>query len=358
MKRNIIKLTIFLLASLAIFLGLSESMKGVSCTSIASIKGFYTEPKESLDAIMIGASEVYTGYSPTKAWEKYGYTSYDFSSQGISGNLYSSMIREVMKNQTPKVVVFEINGFIYNDDYFKKSEHIHTYIDSMKISPNWLATIREVIPKEKQGDYLNPIATYHDHWKEPQRCVKATVTKLLIKFNDCSNLKGLRTTSAYRNQDAIEPDASIMLTEMGRTYLEDLCQTCQDMGVENVLFVRFPHLRQPVNEEVYPQIEQIVKSYGYDFCNMTDYKKIGLDMDHDFLDNDHLNYYGMEKFTDFFGSYLSAKYDLPNQHDEQLEKRWEFCSKKADEIFDQCEKNFEEGNIRHYIETSCYLDME
>ena len=52
--------------------------------NIATIEGFYKEPKNTIDVMMIGASEVYADYSATEAWKNYGYTSY---SLGVSGFL-------------------------------------------------------------------------------------------------------------------------------------------------------------------------------------------------------------------------------------------------------------------------------
>ncbi len=359
MKKKAVKLTIFLIIAFVIFLGLSEASKDISRTCISSIKGFYTEPEDSLDVVLVGASEVYAGYSPTEAWKEHGYTSYDLASAGVPGNLYKSMLKEVMRSQKPKVVVFEINGFLYNENYFKDSGSLHKYIDNMKISQNWIDTIREVIPEEEQGYYFSPLSTYHDNWKNPKGAIKSVVTKVLIRLHGRSNLKGLATFSQYRNsKDKLTVDSGIMLTEQGKEYLEELCRTCQEEGVENVLFVRFPHLREVENKDVFPKVEEIVKSYGYDFLNVTDYESLGLDKDHDFYNKDHMNYYGMRKFTTYFGEYLTQNYDLPVQHDEAVEEEWAACTEKADEIFRQCEEDFEKGQTRHYMETSCYFKPE
>lgn len=359
MKKKAVKLAAFLLAALVIFLGLSEASKDISRTCISSIKGFYTEPEDSLDVVLIGASEVYAGYSPTEAWKKYGYTSYDFATSGVPGNLYKSMLKEVLSEQDPKVVVFEINGFIYNEKYFTNSGNLHRYIDNMKISKNWAETIREVIPKEEQKYYFSPISTYHDNWKNPKGAIKSVAAQTLIRLNNRSNLKGVATFSKFRNpEEKLKTDNGIMLTDTGRKYLEELCQTCVDEGVENVLFVRFPHLREVGNKDVFPQIEKIVNSYGYDFLNLTDYESLGLDRDHDFYNKDHMNYYGMKKFTAYFSDYLVTHYDLPSEHDEKVEEKWASCTQKADEIFAQCEEDFEKGDTRHYMETSCYFKPE
>lgn len=357
MKKKAIKLVIFLIIALMVFLGLSEASKNTGITSLSSIKGFYTEPKDTLDVVLIGASEIYTGYSPIMAWKEYGYTSYDLASQGIPGNMYKSMLKEALREQDPKLIVFEINGFIHNEDYFtKKSGNMHKYIDNMKFSRNWLDTIKENIPNESQGDYIFPISTYHDNWKQPLESIKCVAAKMLIKLNGRSNLKGSATFSQYRDKKSpTKEDGGIMLTDLGREYLQKLCETCQEEGVENVLFVRFPHVRSPKNKEVYPEVEKIVNSYGYEFLNMEDYEQFGLDKDHDFYNSDHLNYYGMKKFTSYFAGYLAEKYELPTEHEEKIEKRWVSCAKKAEKIFEQCEEDFEKGDIRHYTEVSCYL---
>ena len=222
-----------------------------------------------------------------------------------------------------------------------------------------METIKERIPEEEQKDYFFPISTYHDNWKNPGGSVKSIVAKAVIKMQHCSNLKGIATLSLYRNtQKELGVDQRIMLSDQSREYLEELCKTCQEEGVENVLFVRFPHLRTVGNPNVYPEIEKIVNSYGYGFLDMTDYEQFGLDRDHDYYDADHMNFYGMKKFTTFFSEYLATHYDLPTKHDENVEQEWTACAKKADEVFQRCEEDFEKGVGRRYTETSCYFEPE
>lgn len=40
------------------------------------VHGFFLEPEDSLDVVLIGASQLYTGYSAPLAWQDYGFTSY------------------------------------------------------------------------------------------------------------------------------------------------------------------------------------------------------------------------------------------------------------------------------------------
>lgn len=39
-------------------------------------RGFYSEPSDSLDILVVGNSDAYSGYSPMELWNAYGYTSY------------------------------------------------------------------------------------------------------------------------------------------------------------------------------------------------------------------------------------------------------------------------------------------
>ena len=48
---------------LVLFLIVSDIMSVSDCTSLANIRGFYMEPKNSLDVAMIGPSEFYADYS-------------------------------------------------------------------------------------------------------------------------------------------------------------------------------------------------------------------------------------------------------------------------------------------------------
>lgn len=106
-----IRIGAFALIFVVLFSFVSTFFKMTDAVNIATIEGFYKEPKDSIDVMMIGASEVYADYSATEAWKNYGYTSYSLGVSGAPGSLYKSMLREALTRQHPKVVVFEVNGF-------------------------------------------------------------------------------------------------------------------------------------------------------------------------------------------------------------------------------------------------------
>ena len=73
------------------------------------IKGFYNEPKNSLDVVFMGNSDVYRGISPIKLWDEYGIASYNFVSSGQRMWTGYYMLLEALKYQHPKVIFFNVD---------------------------------------------------------------------------------------------------------------------------------------------------------------------------------------------------------------------------------------------------------
>ena len=67
-----IKIPAFAIVLLLLMQIVSKAFIAIDSSDIENIYGFYSEPKNSLDMVMIGPSEVYTGYAPALAWEEYG----------------------------------------------------------------------------------------------------------------------------------------------------------------------------------------------------------------------------------------------------------------------------------------------
>ena len=84
------------------------------------IRSFYLEPKNSLDVMILGASETFTDYCAPLAWQHAGFTSYPLAVSAAQGTLYASMLRESAKRQSPTVYVVEVNGFLYTEDERKE----------------------------------------------------------------------------------------------------------------------------------------------------------------------------------------------------------------------------------------------
>lgn len=341
---------VFICLFLVLFVFSSEFLTVCDNVNYANIKGFYKEEKNSIDVAFIGPSEFYADYSPTLAWSEFGYTSYSMAYGGAPGNLYKSMLKEYLKYQSPKLVVFEINGFIQKEEYYTKPAKLHTWLDNIPWSQNKIDTINELVPKDERYSYYVPMASSHSNWNSPITCASHMYTKINIGLKKESYSKSFSTYT--REFDATcSGDDKIMLNDKGMGYLKDLLQYCKDQGVEKVLFVRCPHGKKFVEKKKIKKIRKIIESYGYDFVNFNDcYKKSGIDPTKDFYNREHLNVNGMIKFTSYLGKYICDNYSVKTEHSTEQVKRWDECANKTKKIIEQCQEDVKNGIDKHYWE--------
>lgn len=65
-KRNIIGIILFWIILIVLYEMISRVFSVNDSPSQMNVQGFFMEPKDSLDVLMIGSSEVYSDYSPAK----------------------------------------------------------------------------------------------------------------------------------------------------------------------------------------------------------------------------------------------------------------------------------------------------
>lgn len=119
------------------------------------IKGFYLEDKNSLDVVLIGASEVYSDYSAGLAYDEFGFTSYPLATSGNTVAMFKSQLNEVLANQNPKLIAVEINGAIYSDESLTENEaNIRKYLDNTPLSINKVNTVLGQMPSEDKMSYI------------------------------------------------------------------------------------------------------------------------------------------------------------------------------------------------------------
>ena len=128
------------------------------------VHGFFLEPEDSLDVVLIGASQLYTGYSAPLAWQQYGYTSYPLTVSNIPARLYGSLLTEAVNRQHPKLIVVDIDGFINDENPETLEANLRKWIDNIPWSRNRLETIRTCVPRELQTSFYFNIAKYHTNW--------------------------------------------------------------------------------------------------------------------------------------------------------------------------------------------------
>ncbi len=349
MTRKRIGYICFIIIGIMLWGSISRCMVISDHTDIANIKGFYQEPKDTLDVVLMGQSELYADFSSTLAWRDYGFTSYNLAVGGITCNMYESVLEEITKRQAPKVLVVNAQGFLAGDWAMEHEVFQRKWLDNMPISANWWTTIQREIPKEQREKYYLNFENYHNGWKNPMELLKCNAIRARIAWEGTSYLKGFGSTIRKNEGIGLEEENSYEFSEREAKYLEDFVQKAREQKIEHILFLVLPHQQRNTQsgELALESFENKVSQLSCDFLNLDKgYQSIGIDDGNDFADKEHMNAYGLEKFTQYFGEYLVQNYSLGESKERMNEEEiqeWDTCAEITQKIVDACKTDMEAG---------------
>lgn len=302
------------------------------------MEGFYLEDKDSLDVVFMGASEVYQAYSAADAYRLYGFTSYPYAFVTNPVTLWKYELEEIMKRQSPKLIVVELNGSVYDENHLYKEMATRYLTDTMPMSRNKINLVRDMGTEDELSYYL-PFAKYHGEVQ-----IKDFVTPLKLYMRGHNILRG---TFAHTWDDEVKEELDLSkgvepldlhpdAEERLREFLE-ICKTYEDT---DFLFVRVPHLT--VDDGTlkryrrYVRSGQIVEEYGFEYIDLDVYRdEMGLDVSTDFYNGEHLNANGMKKFTEFFGNLIKDKYNLsPTELSPKQKEEWDESAIYAEKFYE------------------------
>ena len=316
----------------------AKFLQVVSPRTAVRVHGMYKEPENTIDVALFGASDVYTCFYNPLAYEMFGYTSYNVCTEGTTGVLYESMVRELRKTQDPDLYVFEMWAFQYTDQYGEVN--LRRWIDSIADSPNRTQTIKEVVPEDMQESFRIPFLKYHFNWYYMKDCIQALADKMNINRRGYSITKGYSTiTTVYSDPQEHQPYKT---SPKGMEALTGLLEYLNSEGIENVLFIRLPVYNIYDDEDSYYEAIQLIKDHGYDFLDIyAIHDEVGMDIETDYYNETHANCRGTLKMTSYLGRYIDEHYDLNKEHSETVKKEWDYCASFNDQIFEKCESNIQ-----------------
>ena len=339
--KRCIKIGSLLLAAV-LFLGFLQRyiLTNVSDNTIR-LRGFYQEDPHSLDVVLLGASEVYSDFSADEFYKKTGVTSYPYAFAANPVTLWKYELREIIAEQTPKLLIVEMNGLQYGDDMLYNSAAFRYITQNMKLKPEKKEII-DTYGTDSALSYYFPIIKYHSEWGNV-RNLRNGYSMLQQDLRGYSLLKGAYSHMAQADIEEELPSydrhGKRDLNPAAEQYLREFLEECGKSGIGNVLFVRFPHLVTSDKGvralERYNKAGEIVEEYGYEYVDLDAYcGEAGIDRPGDFHNTDHLMMGGQMKFTDFLADYLTGKYDLsPTGLSGKQKENWEESVRWMDACF-------------------------
>lgn len=287
--------------------------------------GFYAEPQNTIDMVLIGSSPVYPYFATPKIWGEYGITAYPISSNLQRPAAATYMVEEAEKTQSPKLYVFEMRMYTARDmDLTNNMAYTRGVTDNMKYSWNRIKAINAMVaePSERYTYYFD-IFKYHSNWK----------TMVLPEQLACFRYERLDDQKGYVMTDEVGPCEAVDTSQITERLampkeqekcLYELLEYLKEHELQ-ALFILSPTVMEEEKQMMYNYIDTIVDGYGYEFLNMNDYyPEIGLDFSADFSDyGGHTNAVGAEKCTTFLMEYISSHYQFEDKRGNQAYSAWD-----------------------------------
>ena len=268
------------------------------------------------DVIFIGDCEVFESFIPAILWEEYGISSYvRGGAQQLVWHSYY-MLEDALRYETPKAVVFNVYALKYGEP--QKEAYNRMALDGMEWSSvKAEAILASMTEEESLVDYVFPFLRYHSRWSElTAEDVRYAFTKKPL-VSDSGYLMQTGIVSAD-TQAEFTPEQLIdyTLPATAMEYLDRMRTLCAEHGIELIL------IKAPTNfwryhwyDEWDGQIASYADRHGLAYYNLIPKAdEIGLDMTTDTYDaGAHLNVYGAEKLTRYFGQILQNTHEIPDQ---------------------------------------------
>lgn len=334
LKRFVI-VGLFICCVFALLIPLSYALRPMNKANIATRKrivGFYAEPEDSMDIVVIGNSGMYQYVNNPYLWKQTGLTSYNFAFSGNNVFFYEGLIDEALKTQSPDLIIIDARKFVLTKAYEmdpETGEKTYDYdavraqrvYDNIKYSSIRLDMINTVYsdPIDRIVHYFD-IISYHENWEQLDR--------EQWEYADNEKKNALKGFPIVPNIDPMpEIDVSqvkerIPLTDASEEVLRSLMEKCKNEGIE-LLFLSGPWIISKEEQARSNYMKDLVEEFGYQYLDMNPLvEEVGIDESKDFYDNKHVNAMGSEKVTDYLAEYLMENYEFDMQHEDDVVDSW------------------------------------
>ena len=297
----------------------------------AMIGEYYAEAGDN-DVIFIGNCEVYENFSPITLWEEYGITSYIRGSaqQMIWQSYY--LMEETFRYETPEVIVFDVLSMKDGSpestgSATQREAYNRMTLDGMRWSSSKIKSIQASMTEmEKENGglllYLFPLLRYHERLSElTGEDLEYWLKRDVVTDNGYLMQVEIR---GLEDEHVEKPLVDYTFSDTSFEYLEKMAALCEEYGTQLVL-IKAPSLSPVWWDEWDAQVAEFAREHDLVYLNLLDaQEEIGIDWSTDTYDTGlHLNVYGAEKLSSYFGRFLSEELGVTDHRsDEALSEKW------------------------------------
>ncbi len=323
--KQFIKAVVFLVLLPVIILPLDPVFSNLDYRTRQIWEGFYEEPEGSLDAVFIGASNVYSYWNSMTAWEEYGITVYAMSFPQLSYKTIEEIIDECRKTQPDALYIVSLNTYKAEYDV---PWNTHLALDYMNWDEEKMSLVNDIsedmgLSFEERLEFYFPLIRFHSNWSalgEQDYVFEPNGFKSASNYWDY-NYNVTSITGYYTQTNYIGK-----MEEYQTKALDGLMDHCSEEDVD-LLFVSMPQAISTTSVEQMNAMSEYVESKGFDSINLNSYvDEMGLELRRDWYNRKHCNIHGSIKFTHYLGAYLVEEYGFSNKKDDPAYESWNEAS--------------------------------
>ena len=327
--KTILKVIIFLIIGILLFgiLNMIFVPKWIGEIDPATprVKGFYEEPRDTIDVLFMGNSDVGRGISPITLWQEYGITSYNYGTSNQTMSLSYYCLKEVLQYQNIKTLVLDMDG-AFVEKNAPEGEYRKLF-DNMKWGKVKAEAIQDKnlkIKNKKKLSYLFPILRFHSRWNE----LKKEDFRITKKYYHSTSYKGMAMSNKVdpynEGYSYMQDNGKIAkISEENRMYLQKIVELCKQENVQ-LLLISLPSASSWSSDKSKATTD-FAKENQLQFIDMN-YTIEGLDFNWktDTADGgNHLNISGAEKVSRYLGKILKETYHTADhRNEEEYKENW------------------------------------
>lgn len=295
------------------------SWKDTSGEYISSVHQLQITPHNTIDVAFLGSSHVYCGVAPHILWDEYGIAGFDMTVSGMDKWSLYSYTEYLLRTQNPQIICVDAFSLFVDKPDDVSNEYRNML--SMPTSLNQIELVKDYTSdKKKRTDYILKWPIIHTRYKEVSRG-----DFIYEGFEDYG--RGEQLTLLYGSADleaGFSTDESTHIAEDNKEVVDRFISLSERTGIP-IVFMVVP----------YEQNESIVAGYNgirdylenvdnVFFVNGNTIDEIGIDSNRDFIDFQHLNKDGAEKFTRWLGKYISEIVPLEDNRGKNGYELWDY----------------------------------
>lgn len=320
--KKIKKYVIALMITICVFWRLGNVLEA-NYDGNQAAKGFYALGENTADVMFYGSSRIYAGVDVAKLWKDHGIAAFNHAgTMQTLWNSYYNMV-ETLKYQKPKVMVVDIYGATFTQEY-SGSTNVIKNVSSMRFSVNKIENVWNSVPHEDFLSYMLKYPLMHDAYREVKEG----------NYHRDANAVGGKDYKGFIASYAVTPYDTLPQVDMpvekkkpmdkNVEYLDKMINLAKTNNVE-LAFIAVPAAGFCEEDEaVFKWVEDYAKEKQVSFLDANRYfLEMGFNPGEDFAEGAHLNYNGACKFTDYLGDWLLDTYDLPDHRGEMQYASWQ-----------------------------------